>query len=110
VDVATKKTRRLTFKGRDNVEPDWGRDGRIVYITKRGGSHIAVIDPAEGESSTELVAGPANWEHPSWSRDMRHVVASRDRALFVVDTQKDGDEPRQMFVAEGNWIDPTWSK
>ncbi len=110
IDVETKKTRRLTFKGRDNVEPDWGRDGRITYITKRGGSQIAVIDPAEGEASTQLVTAPGNWEHPSWSRDMRHVVASCDKALFLVDTLPDGDAPRQVFHANGNWIDPTWSK
>ena len=110
IDVATKKTRRLTFKGRDNVEPDWGRDGRITYITKRGGAQVAVIDPAEGETSTQLVTEPGNWEHPSWSRDMRHVVASRDKAIFIVDTVEDGDKPRQMFMANGNWIDPTWSK
>ena len=110
VDVATKESRRLTYKGRDNVEPDWGRDGRIAYITKRGGSQIAVIDPAEGEASTELLTEPADWEHPSWSRDMRHIVASRSNALFIVDSFKDGDAPRQMFVANGNWIDPTWSR
>jgi len=110
IDVATKKTRRLTFKGRDNVEPDWGRDGRIAYITKRGGAQVAVIDPAEGEPSTQLVTEPGNWEHPSWSRDMRHLVASRDKAIFIVDTVEDGDKPRQMFMANGNWIDPTWSK
>ena len=110
VDVATKESRRLTYKGRDNVEPDWGRDGRIAYITKRGGSQIAVIDPAEGEASTELLTEPADWEHPSWSRDMRHIVASRSNALFIVDSFKDGDAPRQMFVADGNWIDPTWSR
>lgn len=110
VDVATKSSRRLTTKGRDNVEPDWGKDGRIAYITKRGGSQIAVIDPAEGESSVQLVTEPGNWEHPSWARDMRHVVASRDKALFVLDTMEDGDKPRQMFHAGGNWIDPTWSK
>ena len=110
IDVATKQTRRLTSKGRDNVEPDWGRDGRIAYITKRGGSQIAIIDPAEGESSTVLVTEPGSWEHPSWSRDMRHVVASRDKALFLVDTLPDGDAPRQVFHANGNWIDPTWSR
>jgi len=110
VDVETKKTRRLTSKGRDNVEPDWGRDGRIAYITKRGGSQVAIIDPAEGESSVRLVTEPGNWEHPSWSRDMRHVVASRDKTLFLVDTAEGGDKPRQVFHANGNWIDPTWSR
>ena len=110
VDVATKASRRITAKGRDNVEPDWGRDGRIAYITKRGGAQVAIMDPAEGESSVRLVTEPGNWEHPSWAKDMRHVAASRDKALFIVDTAEDGDKPRQMFHANGNWIDPTWSR
>jgi TolB protein len=110
VDVATKQKRRLTSKGSQNVDPDWGDDGRITYITKRGGSQIAVLDPAEGEGSARLITQPGNWEHPSWSRDRRHVVASRDRALFVVDTLEDGDKPRQIFHAKGNWITPSWSR
>lgn len=110
VDVATKQKRRLTSKGAQNLDPDWGDDGRITYITKRGGSQIAVMDPAEGEASARLVTQPGNWEHPSWSRDRRHVVASRDKALFIVDTLEDGDKPRQVFRANGNWITPSWSR
>lgn len=110
VDVATKQKRRLTSKGSQNLDPDWGDDGRITYVTKRGGSQIAVMDPAEGEASVRLVTQPGNWEHPSWSRDRRHVVASRDKALFVVDTLEDGDKPRQVFRANGNWITPSWSR
>jgi hypothetical protein len=41
---------------------------------------------------------------------MRHVVANRDRALFVIDTLEGGDKPRQVFHANGNWISPTWSR
>ncbi|MBP5285058.1 MAG: PD40 domain-containing protein [Kiritimatiellae bacterium] len=111
VDVATKSSRRLTSKGTQNVDPDWGGDGRIAYTTKRGGqSQIAVIDPAEGEASARLVTGPGSWERPSWARDMRHVVAGRDKALFVVDTLEDGDEARQLFVSSGNWCNASWSK
>lgn len=110
IDVATKQSRRLTSKGRDNVEPDWGRDGRIAYITKRGGSQVAVLDPAEGDATATLLTDPGNWEHPSWARDCRHVVVSRDKALFVVDSMEGGDDPRRLFHANGNWIDPTWSK
>ena len=110
IDVATKQKRRLTSKGTQNVDPDWGKDGRIVYITKRGGSQVAVMNPAEGDASAELVTDVSNWEHPSWSRDMRHVVANRDRALFVVDTIKDGDKPKQLFYANGNWVSPSWVK
>lgn len=113
IDVASKSKRRLTSKGSQNVDPDWGPDGRITYITKRGGAQIAVIDPAKGEASVKLVTEPGNWEHPSWSRDSRNLVASRDRALFVVDTEMQGDvpsKPIRVFYAEGNWITPSWSK
>ena len=111
VDVDTKKKRRLTSKGSQNVDPDWGPDGRIAYITKRGGlSQVAVIDPAEGEASVQLITNPGSWEHPSWARDCRHVTAGRDKALFIVDTAKDGDDPKQMFLNNGNWITPSWSR
>lgn len=110
IDVATKAKRRLTSRGRENIDPDWGADGRIAYITKRGGAQVAVMSPADGDASAELVTEPANWEHPSWARDSRHLVANRDRALFLIDTLKDGDKPRQVFHANGNWISPTWQK
>ena len=112
VDVATKAKRRLTSKGSQNVDPDWGADGRITYITKRGGlAQVAVMDPKAGEQSAKLVTSPGSWEHPVWSRDGRHLVAGRDKALFVVDSvekEDGGDEPRQLFRAAGNWITPTW--
>ena len=111
IDVATKEKRRVTSKGSQNVDPDWGADGRLTYITKRGGlSQVAVMDPKVGDSSAKLVTSPGSWEHPAWARDGRHVVAGRDKALFVVDTvdkEKGGDDPRQMFKANGNWITPT---
>jgi TolB protein len=110
IDVASGKKRRLTSKGSQNVDPDWGSDGRIAYITKRGGSQVAVLDPSSGDASARLITDPGNWEHPSWSKDGRHVVAGRDKALFVVDTAENGDKPRQMFHANGNWITPTWSR
>ena len=110
IDVATKAKRRLTSRGRENIDPDWGKDGRIAYITRRGGAYVAVMSPAEGDASAQLVTDAANWQHPSWSRDMRHVVADRDRALFVIDTVEGGDKPRQVFAANGNWISPSWVK
>lgn len=111
IDVATKNKRRITSKGSQNVDPDWGVDGMITYITKRGGlSQVAVIDPSAGESSVRLVTPPGSWEHPSWSKDARHVVASRDKALFIVDTFKDGDAPARLFMNNGNWITPSWRK
>ena len=110
IDVATASKRRITSKGNQNVDPDWGKDGKITYISKRGGSFVAVIDPKVGESSVQLVTDAGTWEHPSWARDARHIVAGRDKALFLIDTAEGGDKPRQLFSAKGNWITPSWSK
>lgn len=111
VDVETRKVRRLTSKGTQNVNPDWGRDGRIVYITKRGqGAQIAVLEPSESDANAMLIGNAGNWEHPSWAADARHVVAESSGRLFVVDTLPDGDKPRQMFEAKGTWINPSWRR
>ncbi len=113
IDVATRKKTLLTKSGSQNVDPDWGLDNRIAYVTRnRGGSQIAVID-MNGDRRPTLVGEPGTWEHPSWSRDCRHVIAGRDKALFVVDTfseSEGGDEPKLLFRNAGNWITPCWSK
>ena len=111
VDVASKKSRRVTSKGSANIEPDWGSDGRIAYISKREGLNwVAVLDLAEGEGAARLVGEGGSWSHPSWSRDGRHVVASRDKAVFSVDTLPDGDRPQQIFLNKGKWITPAWNR
>lgn len=111
IDVATKAKRRLTSTGAQNVDPDWGPDGRIAYITKRDGqSIVAVLDPKVGDKGAMLATKPGTWEHPSWARDCRHVVASRDNTLFIVDTLEKGDEPRQVFLNQGKWITPSWQR
>lgn len=111
VDVATRKSRRITNMGGENTNPDWGADGMLTWCTKRGGqNYVAVMDPAKGESSARLVTTGGTWEHPSWAADGRHVVASRDRALFIVDTAPDGDRPVQLFRNAGNWMNPAWSR
>ena len=107
VNVATGKERRLTSKGRKNVDPDWGANGQIAYVS---GAYVAVMDATKGDTSSRNVAEAAQWEHPSWSCDGRHLVASRNKALFVIDTVEDGDKPKQMFFANGNWIAPCWAK
>jgi tol-pal system beta propeller repeat protein TolB len=108
VDVATKAKRRITAAGSQNVDPDWGPDGSIAYTTKRGGlAQIAVLSPADGDKSARLVTKPGAWEHPTWTRDARHVVAERDGALFLVDTAEQGDEPVRLFTIQGRCITPS---
>ena len=111
VDVATKKSRRITTHGSENTNPDWGADGALTWCTKRGGeNYVAVMDPAQGEGSTRLVTKGGTWEHPSWAADGRHVIASCDRALYIVDTAPDGDRPVRLFPNAGNWMNPAWCR
>lgn len=114
IDVATRQKRRLTSRGRENLDPDWGADGRIAYITKRGGAQVAVMDASVGDTGALLVTAEANWEHPSWSRNRRHLVANRDKDLFLVDTKPldNGkfEDPKRLFSANGNFISPCWAK
>lgn len=110
-DPATKAKRRLTSSGSQNVDPDWGPDGRIAYTTKRGGlAQIAVMKPSEGDASARLLTEPGSWEHPSWARDGRHLVAERDGALFLIDAAPDGDPPAKLFSVAGRCITPSWRR
>ena len=108
IDVATKKERRLTSRSRQNIDPDWGNDGRIVYVAN--GGQIMVMNSADGDASAQAVTETGGWKHPSWARDGRHVVAGSGKSLFLVDTLKDGDKPRAVFTANGDWISPSWAK
>lgn len=111
LDVASKTSKRLTNQGSENTNPDWGPDGRITWCSKRGGQqYICVMDPLKGEGSTRVVSEGGSWEHPSWAADARHVVASRDQALFIVDTAPDGNAPMRLFHNQGNWMNPAWCR
>ena len=111
VDVATRKSRRITNMGGENTNPDWGADGMLTWCTKRGGqNYVAVMNPAQGEGSARLVTDGGSWEHPSWAANCRHIVASRDQALFIIDTAPDGDRPTRLFRNGGNWMNPAWSR
>lgn len=114
VDVDTGAKKRITNSGRQNNDPDWGPDGRIVFVSNRGaGRKIAVADPDAASSPEVLENIPGDWEHPSWSRDGRNVVAVRSDALYIVDTfpeKKGAEAPKRVFKAPGRWITPTWRK
>jgi len=111
LDVASKRSTRLTNQGSQNTNPDWGPNGLLVYASKRGGQNVLVVmDPKKGEGSARVVTAPGSWEHPSWAVDGRHVVAERDKALFIVDTDPEGDKPVQLFRNAGHWMNPAWCR
>ena len=109
VDLATRRSRRITYTGVQNVNPDWGANGKIAYATKRGGIfQIAVMDPRIGDRSSKLIAGPGgHCEDPSWSPDGRHLACTASSSIYLLDTL--GDPPVRLFNIRGNWMTPDWS-
>jgi TolB protein len=110
VDVASRRSRRLTYKGGENVNPDWHEKGGIVYATKRGGGYqVATLNPQTGEGSFAAVPQqPGDCEHPSWAVDGRHVVCSSRGSLYILDTL--GDPAVRLINIAGNWMSPDWSE
>jgi len=105
------KTARITFRGSENVAPDWGPDGRIAYSSKRGGRYqICVMDPNKREVK-QVTSQYVDHEDPSWARNGRHIVCSRtvgySSDLYVLDTM--GDEPIRLTTMQGSWYSPAWS-
>lgn len=101
---------RLTFRGSQNVSPDWGANGLIAYQTLTGGKfQIAVIDPS---TKQERVITPfdAAYEDPSWAPDGRHLAASRsinyNYSVYLLDSM--GDKPVALTTS-GDWCAPAWS-
>ena len=108
VDVASRQSRRLTYKGSENVNPDWSAQGKIIYATRRGGGYqIALMDPRVGESSVELLTQPGGYEHPSWAPNGRHLICSDRSSLYILDTL--GDPAVRLINIPGNWMSPDWS-
>ena len=109
VDVETRVSRRLTYKGSQNVNPSWSSKGKICYATLRGGTfQIAMMNPT-GDASAEIVSGqPEGSEDPSWAQDGRHIICSARNTLYILDTL--GDPAVRLIHAAGNWRSPDWSK
>ena len=110
-DVASRRSTRFTSKGRQNTHPDWAKDGKLCWSSLQAGQWCVMAAAAGGgESTARAVTSPGTWQDPTWAADNRHIVASRDKALFLVDSDPDGDKPVQLFGNAGNWMNPALSK
>lgn len=110
IDANGGQPRRITRGGGQNLSPDWGKNGLIVYTNRRGGNfQISVLDPAS--SKTVFVSPPdADYEDPSWAPDSYHIVASRSignqSALYLLDMRAKG--AKSLLQGQGNWYMPDW--
>jgi len=105
------KPTRLTSRGSENVDPDWGIDGRIAYASRQGGRYlIQVIDPKTRKITTPLQDG-ADYQEPSWAPDGRHLAATREEnyhsQVYILDIM--GDSPIALTKDKGDWFSPAWA-
>ena len=101
---------RLTSRGRENVDPDWGPNNLIAFCSRRGGLYsIFMINPASMEER-QISPSDANYEDPSWASDGRHIVCSRrdggGSRIYLLDTM--GDPPVCLTANGGSWFSPSW--
>jgi TolB protein len=103
-------SRRLTSRGKENVDPDWGANNLIAYSSRRGGLYgIYIINPS---SMDERLISPqdGNYKDPAWASDGRHIVCCKQEGntsrLYLLDTM--GDAPVCLTPNSGSWFSPSW--
>ncbi len=106
-----KDRKRLTSTGSENVAPDWGRNGYIVFSSRIGGRYrIAMANPV-AKSLRVLETDWADYEDPSWAPDGRHIVCSRTASyrssIYLLDTLK--DSPVALLTGSVDWYSPACS-
>lgn len=103
--------RRLSNIGSENVAPDWGADGKLVWSSRRGGSYELVIFDVNSGREVQLTSDGFDYEDPSWAPDGRHITCSRTGGyhseVYILDTL--GDSPIRLTTITGEWYSPSWS-
>ena len=108
------EARRLTSRGSQNVDPDWGSNGFIACSCYEGGVYrITVINPTTREQHMVSPAD-ADYEDPSWAPDGRHIFCVRTQnyrsRIFVIDTLTGNSLPLLPESVPGDWTAPDCSK
>jgi len=106
-----KDRKRLTSTGTENVAPNWGKNGYIVFSSRIGGRYrIAMANPV-AKSLRVLETDWADYEDPSWAPDGRHIVCSRTASyrssIYLLDTLK--DSPVALLTGSVDWYSPACS-
>ncbi len=111
ISEATGEQKRITYRGSENVAPDWGTNGIIAFCRREGGRYqIWITDPETGKEKA-VATDNADYEDPSWAPDGRHIVCSRTSGyhseVYILDTM--GDPPVRLTKLQGEWYCPAWS-
>lgn len=105
------QARQITTRGRQNVSPDWGPHGDIVFCSLIGGKfQICVVNPQTMEIR-QITSEYADHEDPTWAPNGRHIACAKSvqykSKVYLIDTM--GDPPILLTDYEGDWYAPKWS-
>lgn len=103
-------SKRLTSRGKENVDPDWGANNQIAFSSRRNGLYsIFIINPATMQEQ-QVSPSDGNYEDPSWASDGRHLVCTKREGggtrIYLLDTM--GDTPVCLTPYGGSWSAPSW--
>ncbi len=103
--------KRVSRGGAENLSPDWGENGLIVFTRRDGRRYqTAILDPNSGETKV-ISPADADYEDPSWAPDGYHVVASRSvgnqSRIYLLDSSN--RRPIQLELPAGFFYMPDWS-
>lgn len=103
-------SKRLTSRGKENVDPDWGANNLIAFSSRRSGLYsVYIINPATMEER-QVSPSDAHYEDPSWASDGRHLICTkregRGTRIYLLDTM--GDAPVCLTPYGGSWSAPSW--
>lgn len=104
--------KRLEDFSADDVSPDWGVNGMIVFSSDRGSSNtynLYVIDPKGGEGVQITKDAGGNF-NPCWSPDGKKIIfnSNRDGNNEIYTMDADGSNVRRLTNNSSADYDPNW--
>jgi TolB protein len=113
VDSDGGAPRRITTRGSENVDPDWGANGLITYSSRVEGRYsICVINPDTGDFR-QVSPRDADYDSPSWAPDFRHIACEKRAAyrsrVFIIDIMSDSCISLLPETISGEWYSPDFS-
>lgn len=112
-DVTRPQAEMLTKKNRENVSPNWSKDGKkIAYSARTNGIRQIWIYDLEKNEEWQLTYGPQNKENPVWAPDSLHLIYntedSKGTEIYLINiNQKDAYQITSGF---GKKRFPSWGQ
>lgn len=122
MDIATRKTKRMTNTPEDKITLNWSPDGKKIAYARyvMGQPEIFVLDLAT-EASTRITYDPGEDLNPTWTSDSKYILFSSDRddtvnvagerlfGIYMVDAEGKTESKQLIYKARFTMGSPSVS-